>query len=233
MPCLHRARRSSLNRCRVSGGRRQVQRQIVGCGARPRRATSARRRGRAAISSEMNGIVRDDVACRTPGRAARPPGRCGRARRRRASCRAARCPGTASFPTGRLSSPRRRPARIAPAPASTRTACSATLMLLAPGAFTTRMPRALAAATSTLSTPVPARAMMRRCGAASSSARVDLRGAADDQARRRRPDRRRVRRACVRSAHRRSIRVQRAEGRVRRTGDRRQRQSSYDDVPTV
>ena len=37
-------------------------------------------------------------------------------------------------------------------------ACSATLMLLAPGALTTRMPRALAAATSMLSTPVPARA---------------------------------------------------------------------------
>ena len=60
-------------------------------------------------------------------------------------------------------------------------ACSATLMLLAPGALTTRMPRALAAATSTLSTPVPARATMRRRGAASSSARVDLRRAADEQ----------------------------------------------------
>ncbi len=54
-------------------------------------------------------------------------------------------------------------------------------MLLAPGALTTRMPRALAAATSTLSTPVPARAMMRSRGAASSSARVDLGGAADEQ----------------------------------------------------
>ena len=48
-------------------------------------------------------------------------------------------------------------------------ACSATLMLLAPGALTTRMPRALAAATSTLSTPVPARATIRSCGAAASS----------------------------------------------------------------
>ncbi len=44
--------------------------------------------------------------------------------------------------------------------------CSATLMLLAPGALTTRMPRALAASTSTLSTPVPARAMIRSFGAA-------------------------------------------------------------------
>src|SRR5262249_15252419 len=48
-------------------------------------------------------------------------------------------------------------------------ACSATLMLLAPGALTTRMPRLLAASTSTLSTPVPARAMIRRRGAASIS----------------------------------------------------------------
>ena len=53
-------------------------------------------------------------------------------------------------------------------------ACSATLMLLAPGALTTRMPRPLAAATSTLSTPVPARAMMRSPGAASMSAAVTL-----------------------------------------------------------
>ena len=38
-------------------------------------------------------------------------------------------------------------------------ASSATLMLFAPGAFMTTMPRALAASTLTLSTPVPARAM--------------------------------------------------------------------------
>ena len=49
-------------------------------------------------------------------------------------------------------------------------ASSATLTLLAPGAFMTTMPRALAAGTSTLSTPVPARAMARSLGAASISA---------------------------------------------------------------
>ena len=38
-------------------------------------------------------------------------------------------------------------------------ASSATLMLFAPGAFMTTMPRALAASTFTLSTPVPARAI--------------------------------------------------------------------------
>ncbi len=44
-------------------------------------------------------------------------------------------------------------------------ACSATLMLFAPGAFMTRIPRAVAADRSTLSTPVPARAITRRRGA--------------------------------------------------------------------
>ena len=47
-------------------------------------------------------------------------------------------------------------------------------MLLAPGAFITTMPRALAAGTSTLSTPVPARAIARSRGAASISAAVTL-----------------------------------------------------------
>ena len=60
-------------------------------------------------------------------------------------------------------------------------ACSATLMLLAPGALTTRMPRALAAATSTLSTPVPARAidLQLRCGREQRG--IDLRRASHEQ----------------------------------------------------
>ena len=51
-------------------------------------------------------------------------------------------------------------------------ASSATLKLLAPGAFMTTIPRAVAAGTSTLSTPVPARAMTRSFGAASIISRV-------------------------------------------------------------
>ena len=51
-------------------------------------------------------------------------------------------------------------------------ASSATLKLFAPGAFMTTMPRAVAAGTSTLSTPVPARAMTRSLGAASIISRV-------------------------------------------------------------
>ena len=60
-------------------------------------------------------------------------------------------------------------------------ACSATLMLFAPGALTTRMPRALAAATSMLSTPVPARPTMRSRGAAREQIGGDLRRAANQQ----------------------------------------------------
>ena len=52
------------------------------------------------------------------------------------------------------------------------TVSSATLTLFAPGAFITTMPRALAAGTSTLSTPVPARAITFSCGAAAIRAAV-------------------------------------------------------------
>ncbi len=40
-------------------------------------------------------------------------------------------------------------------------ACSAVVMLLPPGVFITTMPRAVAAGTSTLSTPMPARPITR------------------------------------------------------------------------
>ena len=60
-------------------------------------------------------------------------------------------------------------------------ACSATLMLLAPGALTTTMPRAVAAAdVDVVDAGAGARddAQVRRGG---QQARVDLRGAADEQ----------------------------------------------------
>ena len=150
------------------GCRRQVQRDVVGGRAerveRQKLDAQARRH-----------LGRDDTdrgrrfACRRPRALRRPPGRSGPDRRCRASCRGARFRESASFPSGRPSWRDRRPAPGAPAPASSASACSATLMLLAPGALTTSTPRALAAATSTLSTPVPARATIRSCGAASSS----------------------------------------------------------------
>ena len=54
-------------------------------------------------------------------------------------------------------------------------------MLFAPGALTTRMPRALAAATSTLSTPVPARRDDAEAGRRVHQSRVHLGRAADEQ----------------------------------------------------
>ena len=125
--------------------RRQMQRQVVGRARTARRATAARRRCPSAMSREIYGSC---ATIRMPKRRARwpLPGRCGRDRRCRASCRAARCPG--SFFFSHL------PSFIARSAAGTdrasasisAQACSATLMLLAPGALTTRMPRALAGA---------------------------------------------------------------------------------------
>ena len=170
-------------------------------------------------------IVRDDAACRTHARAGQLPGRCGRARRSRASSRAARCRGSVFFS--------QRPSFIARSAAGTDRAsasisahaCSATLMLFAPGELTTRMPRALAASTSTLSTPVPARATMRRCGAASSSCAstfVALRTSSASASARSaasaagwRPD-----------AHRRPTPLRRAADPAPRAADRRRRQFS-------
>ena len=53
-------------------------------------------------------------------------------------------------------------------------ACSAVVMALPYGVFITTTPRAVAAGTSTLSTPMPARPTTLRFGAASSSSRVTL-----------------------------------------------------------
>ena len=53
-------------------------------------------------------------------------------------------------------------------------ACSAVVMALPFGVFITTTPRAVAAFTSTLSTPMPARPTIRSRGAASSSSRVPL-----------------------------------------------------------
>ena len=50
--------------------------------------------------------------------------------------------------------------------------CSAALIVLERGAFTTITPRRVAASTSTLSTPMPARATTLRLGAASSTSAV-------------------------------------------------------------
>ena len=54
------------------------------------------------------------------------------------------------------------------------TACSAVVIALPNGVFITTMPRAVAAATSTLSTPIPARPMTLSLAAASRTSAVTL-----------------------------------------------------------
>ena len=107
MPGLQRANRSSLNRCLVSGvdGRCSVRKSAVAHSSSSV-SSSTPSAGGDLLRDER--IVGDDRACRTRARAARPPGRCVRGRRCRASCRAARCRETASSPTGRPSSRDRR-----------------------------------------------------------------------------------------------------------------------------
>ena len=60
--------------------------------------------------------------------------------------------------------------------------CSAALTVLPPGVFMTTMPLRVAAATSMLSTPTPARAMARSLPGCSRQLRGDARAAADDGA---------------------------------------------------
>ena len=60
--------------------------------------------------------------------------------------------------------------------------CSAVLTVLPPGVFMTTMPLRVAAATSMLSTPTPARTMARSLPGFSSSSAVTLGAAADDHA---------------------------------------------------
>ena len=62
-------------------------------------------------------------------------------------------------------------------------ACSAVEIVFPPGVFITMMPRLVAASTSTLSTPTPARPMTFRFVRGFDDLRVRLRLAADDERR--------------------------------------------------
>ena len=108
------------------------------------------------------------------------PCRCGPCRGWRASCCKARRPATSSDPICR--------ATIASACGILRAAetmsenaCSAVEMVFPPGVFMTMMPRRVAASTSTLSTPTPARPMTRSL-TRRRSRRRHLRLAAHDEA---------------------------------------------------
>ena len=103
------------------------------------------------------GVVRDEPHPERVAPAARPARRRGRGRRCRASCRAARRPPTRD----RFQAPASRSASacgtLRACASSSAMVCSAADSTFDCGAFTTITPRRVAASTSTLSSPMPAR----------------------------------------------------------------------------
>ena len=162
--------------CRVSavaGRCRETQSASASASSRSQRA---RRRARGSARRTRTGR-RPPPACRRPARARatswpmRP-----KPEHRRASCRRARRRRSSSAPSGR------RRARGAPrgcggpAPASAPPRARPPRACWTAGALQTTMPRAVAAGTSTLSTPVPARPTTRRRRAGGQQLGVDLGG---------------------------------------------------------
>ena len=96
-------------------------------------------------------------ACPARGPAERPAGRSGRSRGRRASCRRARSRPSASAPSVPRFSAAWACGMLRARATSRPIVCSAAETTVDSGAFATTMPRRVAASTSTLSTPTPAR----------------------------------------------------------------------------
>ena len=153
--------------------RRQVQGDVVGASRTARRASSSSTPSVPATCSEMNG------SCATmcmPNERARgadflaDPAEPDDAERLAAQLGRR---SASSFPTRRASSRVGGRELRAPATASAPAPCSATLMLLAPGAFMTTMPRAVAAGdVDVVDAGAGARDDSRSCGAAAMSAAV-------------------------------------------------------------
>ena len=123
----------------------------VGGASRP-----SRRPSRGSARPPRTGRTRSR-SCRGPSRARRRAGRSGRSRGRRASSRRSRCRRTWSAPSG----PRRARAcacgTLRTSDIISAIVCSAAVTMFDVGALATTMPRRVAAGTSTLSTPMPAR----------------------------------------------------------------------------
>ena len=170
------ARRSGPS---VSGRPGQVDRDEV---ALPQQLVQARPGGRRAGPRGPAGCTgrTRSAGCRRPPSAARRARRSGPARPRRRSCPAARrrCTWTAS--TRPLFSAALALAVCRATASSSAMACSAAETMLEVGALTTITPRAVAAGTSTLSSPTPARATTLSRGAAAIASASMLGGAAHD-----------------------------------------------------
>ena len=115
---------------------------------------------------------RPPAACRTPWPDRPRACRCGRGRRCRASCRRARRPPTGCAPNGPGVSAAWAWGTLRACDSSSAMVCSAAEMMLLCGALTTITPRRVAASTSTLSRPMPARPTTIRSVPASSTSAV-------------------------------------------------------------
>ncbi len=120
-------------------------------------------------------------ACRTRARAARRAHRRDRGRRCRASCRGARRLPTSSGSTRRPSGRRCACGTLRACASSNASVCSAAERMFDCGAFTTITPRRVASATSTLSSPMPARPTTTRSAPGFEHLGGDLRRAADHE----------------------------------------------------
>ena len=98
--------------------------------------------------------------------------RCDRGRLRRGSCRRARHPPTAIVPNDLPSTPRAALGMLRAWASSSAIVCSAAETMLLCGALTTITPCRVAASTSTLSRPIPARPITSNSSACSSSSAV-------------------------------------------------------------
>ena len=145
---------------------------------------------------------------RTTARAWRPAGRSGRSRSRQASCRRARCRRSASGPTRRRRGTRGPGERSGQSASARASVCSAAATELDSGALTTTMPRLVAASTSTLSTPVPARPIDLEARRPLDQVGGELASPSGSRSRRTRRSARRARRpTCRARARRRSPRA--------------------------
>ena len=154
------------------GGERRVEREEVGSA---RQLLEALDVGDAELGHPLRGHVGVEGERRAwpaPGPGARPAGRSGRSRRGRASCPRSSTPANRersqrpSFSAACACGIERASASRSPI------VCSAAETTFDWGAFTTRIPRFVAAATSTLSTPTPARPITFSRVACSISSRV-------------------------------------------------------------
>ena len=153
----HQRDRVAVDQAARLVGERRVQRHEVGRGEQLLERLRLLDAELAEPLAPDEGVVRDDVHRRGRSRGGRPAGRSGRSRSRRASC------PPSSIPLQRERSQRpclsaacacgmlRASATIRPI------VCSAAETTVDSGAFATTIPRRVAASTSTLSTPTPAR----------------------------------------------------------------------------